>query len=879
MTRDLPGPWLDAAVVLLHRLGGRRVVEVGSLRLPPDHPNTVHEGGSTLRWAQAGFEVFSIDVDPAATSLAAAVTGDRPAVHCITADGVGFLEGFDQPIDLLYLDAWDVGTPNYKQHHLDAYHAARRNLHERSLVLIDDMDLDHGGKGEQVVPAALADGFHLACWGRVVLLSRAPVPVDFLPVGPALPGRATQADALALHQRGLTWHAEVLYEHLLRTRPNDPALQHLLGVVRQQRGNHAEALRLIGRAIAADASQGVYFNNYGAALLALERPVEALACFHRALQIRPEYADAHANLGLASRALGQPTTARAAFRAALQHHPDHPVALRNAADLESDLGDLDAAVGHYRSALTSRPTDANLHFELGNLLLNAKRADCASRAYEDALRCKPDFAAAHANLSSARAAQDQIDAARQALDAAIALNPGRAVWPLRHLHLCPAVFDDVATLDAYRTDLENRLDAVLAAPPKLDWRDLGREACQPSFNLAHHGRPNRTLKGKFAALFTPAFAAEPPPPATGKPRIGFVVTHQHEGCFLRNGSGVAVRLDRDLFDTVVFWPRQSLERGRRELGSHPVEVVPLSPDLADAVATVRAARCDVVYFWEVGTDPLNYFLPFARLAPVQCTSWGTQVTTGNPAVDYYLSADLVEGPSGESHYSERLWRLSTLPTYQGRVAAPPPTGRDYFGLPENRHLYLCPQSLLKFHPDTDDLFGGVLRADPAGVLVLKEGRYPQATQALKARFARTLADVIDRIIWVPWQSLGDYFRLLSVADVVLDTPHFGAGSTAYDLFSLGQSVVALEGEFNVGRTTAACYRKMGLPGLVCATAAEYLGLAHRLATEPDYRREVRLAVSELSEVLFNDADAVREHDRFFATAVAETRGQSASPRE
>ena len=30
---------------------------------------------------------------------------------------------------------------------------------------------------------------------------------------------------------------------------------------------------------------------------------------------------------------------------------------------------------------------------------------------------------------------------------------------------------------------------------------------------------------------------------------------------------------------------------------------------------------------------MNYFLPFARLAPVQCTGWGSTITSGVPAVD------------------------------------------------------------------------------------------------------------------------------------------------------------------------------------------------------------------------------------------------------
>ena len=64
------------------------------------------------------------------------------------------------------------------------------------------------------------------------------------------------------------------------------------------------------------------------------------------------------------------------------------------------------------------------------------------------------------------------------------------------------------------------------------------------------------------------------------------------------------------------------------------------------------------------------------------------------------------------------------------------------------------------------------------------------------------------------QTIEDYCRLLQLADVVLDPPHYGAGSSCYDLFSFNLPVVTLPGELIVGRITQACYRKMGVEDLI-----------------------------------------------------------------
>ena len=98
--------------------------------------------------------------------------------------------------------------------------------------------------------------------------------------------------------------------------------------------------------------------------------------------------------------------------------------------------------------------------------------------------------------------------------------------------------------------------------------------------------------------------------------------------------------------------------------------MPIGDSLPTAIRQVREARCDLIYFWEVGTDPLNYFLPFARLAPVQATGWGTAITSGVAAVDYFLlTSELIEQPArSESQYTERLWQSRTLFCYHDQFA-------------------------------------------------------------------------------------------------------------------------------------------------------------------------------------------------------------------
>ena len=128
-----------------------------------------------------------------------------------------------------------------------------------------------------------------------------------------------------------------------------------------------------------------------------------------------------------------------------------------------------------------------------------------------------------------------------------------------------------------------------------------------------------------------------------------------------------------------------------------IEYLPMAATLAETVAACRARCFDLAYYWEVGTDAVGYFLPFFRLAAVQCTSWGWPVTSGIAAIDYFLSSELIEPADGAGHYSERLIRLKSIPNYYPRPTGPAPQpDRGRFGLEAGHHVYVCARIRRRF---------------------------------------------------------------------------------------------------------------------------------------------------------------------------------------
>jgi hypothetical protein len=177
--RGKPRPFILSAIDLLRKMGGQTIVEIGSMRQPMRHsleefnPNCCNDGHSTLFWASTGMNFHSIDINPDCARIAGEACAALPNAHVYCGDGIAFLQEFDQQIDLLFLDAWDVVEGcDFAGGHLRAYQAARDKMAPNSIILIDDTDVKFGGKGRLAIPAIIRDGFDLVLVGRQTMLIR-----------------------------------------------------------------------------------------------------------------------------------------------------------------------------------------------------------------------------------------------------------------------------------------------------------------------------------------------------------------------------------------------------------------------------------------------------------------------------------------------------------------------------------------------------------------------------------------------------------------------------------------------------------------------------------------------------------------------------------
>jgi hypothetical protein len=189
--REFPRNSILSVLYMLKERGGKNIVEIGACRMPLNHPlDELHlecclDSHSTAYWTK-DYLTVSIDIDPqtiANTVDICTALGQEKNLVVWTGDGIAYLKRRMDPIDLLFLDAWDVNLEGSAERHLEAFKAAEQNLHEQSLVLIDDTDVDLvedilvfadgvSGKGKLVIPYAVNRGWKVVFSGRQTLLSK-----------------------------------------------------------------------------------------------------------------------------------------------------------------------------------------------------------------------------------------------------------------------------------------------------------------------------------------------------------------------------------------------------------------------------------------------------------------------------------------------------------------------------------------------------------------------------------------------------------------------------------------------------------------------------------------------------------------------------------
>jgi len=707
------------------------------------------------------------------------------------------------------------------------------------------------------------------------------------------------------------------FERAVELSPRSAAAQSNLAETYRSLGRLEEALARLRHATQLDPQLVEAQFNLGGVLRRLGRNEEAIEAYRGALALSPDFADAHAGLGAALREAGNLDEALASSQRALALRPEAAALHLNVGNLLREKGFLDEAAAAYRGALERDPRLVEAYNNLGNVLRHQGRADEALACYERALTVKPDFAEAllngaqvmreqrrladavtayrllikmrpelaeaHLDLGNALKGMGDNDGALACYAKALEVDPeyAEARWAIAMSQM-PMVADDDAELAASRAAFAAELTALER------WcreRGAGRTAravgTQQPFYLAYQEADHREPIGRYGALCAELMGAwqeaaglpQPAPITRAETRLGIVSGHFCDhSVWHAIIKGWLQHLDRSRYDLRLFHLGTTNDIETAFAKAHATHYAFGKSDFADWARLILSHQLDVLIYPEIGIDPTTAKLASLRLARVQATSWGHPHTSGLPTIDYYLSAEALEAPGAEAHYSEKLVRLPGFGSpYVPTAVAPAAPDLGALGLRPDAPLLLCPGTPFKYTPRHDAVFVEIARRLGECQFVFFMPEPPQLVQRLRDRLTRAFAaaglDLAAYAAFIPWQRRAAFYGLMQEADVYLDTIGFSGYNTAMQAIENALPIAAWEGQFLRGRLASGILRRMGLDELVAGTPAQYVEIVVKLARDAAYWGEVRERIIASRAGLYGDVEPVRALERFLEDAV------------
>jgi tetratricopeptide (TPR) repeat protein len=238
---------------------------------------------------------------------------------------------------------------------------------------------------------------------------------------PDLPRMLAQASTL--QRQGQIVEAERLYLAVLAIAPDNADALHFTGNLKLARGEPGEALRLIAAAMAARAPTPRILFDLGLAFNALDQHQKALDSFDLAIQLQPDFFEAHGNRGAMHAALGQHGDAIESYRKALAIRPDFADAHCNLGSALTQLQRYDEALASLDRALALRADYPDALYNRGNALKSLQRYEEALASYDRAIALQPNHADAHNNRGQVLRELERYDEALASYDRALALRP------------------------------------------------------------------------------------------------------------------------------------------------------------------------------------------------------------------------------------------------------------------------------------------------------------------------------------------------------------------------------------------------------------------------------------------------------------------------
>ncbi len=586
----------------------------------------------------------------------------------------------------------------------------------------------------------------------------------------------------------------------------------------------------------------------------------------------------------------------------LEHRPDDERALDLCATVMNEGGQYDSAAKLLEKAISIKPDNAMYYYKLAHIKFSQKNQSAALPLVLKAIDLDDSNPYFHYLFGTILQTVNQLESSLHAFDKAIELEPNMNIayqakyfsfkemgkedeaeaFLREFVEKCPNAVEQVALRLAQsrickseedialrRQKLSETIDDMMSADINtVENPNLLMNA--PPFYLAYHGVNDSELMTKFSQLFRklcPTLNFVAPhcdnDKASEKIKLGFISSYfqpKHPvGISYRNIISSIAK--QEAFEVTVFYTKSAEGIGADEFfGDKNINYVAVPQNFQLAQQSLASEEVDILVFTDIGMNILTYFLAFGRYAKQQCVMGGHPNTSGINTVDYFISMRYMDAEKPQSHYTETALLLDSPAIIFNKPDVPENwKSREELEMPIGKRIYACPMMLHKLHPSFDEIIKGILDRDPEGVVILfQDLQFKEASEQFTQRLKPKIDDFEDRVIFSKFYPQQSFLHFIYNCDVLLDSTHFGGGTTTYIALAVGTPIITLPGEFLRGRITYGTYKWLGLDDTIAESTPDYIEKAVAIANDQKLRQSIIDKTLAVSDKLYGDKTGILE---------------------
>ena len=512
-------------------------------------------------------------------------------------------------------------------------------------------------------------------------------------------------------------------------------------------------------------------------------------------------------------------------------------------------------------AHTASPYRHVVCFNQGTVLSALQREAEAEQAYREALKAMPGFPPASLNLGHLCERKGEVETAltlwREVFDA----QPPQTLEHRLHALNNAARLLEIQRRYPEAEALMARSLALKAAQPDViqHYVHIRQKQCAWPHDLAVGAvTPNQFLMGT-SLLATMGLSDDPvlqllsatrfvhekvpkapavalhtqTPPRTGKVKIGYLSGDLHMHAVGLLTAELFELHDRNRFEIWAFdWtPESGMAQRQRLMKAWDHHVRIGGVDDATAAKLIAQAGIDVLVDLQGLTNGARPAILGHRAAPIQVSYLGLPGTSALPGVDWMLADRFVMPPELLPYCTEKpiyLPNCYQVSDRQREVAPKPPRSR--YGLNDQQFIFCSFNNNHKFTPEMFGAWMRILAGVPGSVLWLLADNDTARDNMLRVAAEHGIA--AERLVFAPRVSPAEYLARFQLADVMLDTFPFNAGTTASDALWMGLPIVTRAGRTYISRMAGSLLTAIGLPDLIATNLADYERLAITLGNNP-----------------------------------------------